>query len=193
MTMLIFTTLESLSPDDQEYMLNVYEQFKRSMFNAAYKYTSNLHTAEDLVQDSLAKLIPKVSKLRELDGCTLSAYVVYTVRNTAKNHLRHQAVKNQYIIQSELEDYCDSVSDAEPTPEELFLISERKANFLLVWDRLSDEDKDILRGKYILELSDKELAKQFNCKSSSIRMKLTRARRRALALLKEGEFFYDEA
>lgn len=191
--MLIFSALESLSPDDQEYMLKIYEQFKRLMFNVAYKYTSNPHMAEDLVQDSLAKLIPRVSKLRELDGCALSAYVVYTVRNTAKNYLRHQAVESQYIIQSELEDYCDSVCDTDPTPEELLLISERKEDFFRVWDRLSDEDKDILRGKYILELSDKELAKQLSCKPGSIRMKLTRARRRALNLLKEVEFTYDEA
>lgn len=46
---------------------------------------------------------------------------------------------------------------------------------------------DIEYRRYILDLTDRELANILKCKSSSIRMKLTRARRKAIKLLSEEE------
>lgn len=51
--------------------------------------------------------------------------------------------------------------------------------------QLSAEDRALLEGKYILGDSDEMLARTLHCKPSSIRMKLTRARRRALKLLEQ--------
>ena len=56
-----------------------------------------------------------------------------------------------------------------------------------LWPRLSEEDRILLEGKYVWGQSDKELAEILHCKPSSIRMKLTRARRRALNNLSEKE------
>ena len=50
---------------------------------------------------------------------------------------------------------------------------------------MSAEDRALLEGKYILGDSDEMLARTLHCKPSSIRMKLTRARRRALKLLEQ--------
>ena len=190
--MLLITALENENSDDQEYMLNLYEQYKRIMFHTAKKFVSDFTTVEDLVQDSLVKLIPKISTMRKLSGCTLSAYIVCTVRNTAKNHLRHQTIENSRIIHVEFEDYDAELTSEELSPEELLFISERMGEFYQILARLPDADQDLLTGKYILELGDVELAKMLNCKPGSIRMMLTRARRRALEMMKEGAFSYDE-
>ena len=42
-------------------------------------------------------------------------------------------------------------------------------------------------------MSDAELAEEFGCSPDSIRMKLTRARRKALEMIKEGGFCFDPA
>lgn len=44
-----------------------------------------------------------------------------------------------------------------------------------------------MEGKYILGYTDAELADMLGCKKSSVRMKLTRARRRAFQLMTEEE------
>ena len=54
-----------------------------------------------------------------------------------------------------------------------------------IWPVLPKETQILLKGKYILGYTDQELACQLKCKPSSIRMKLTRARRAALLLLSE--------
>lgn len=190
--MVFIAAFENEDQKDQDYILDIYEQYKNMMLNTAKKYTSNYWAAEDIVQDSIVKLIPKVSTMRKLSGCTLGAYVVYTVRNTAKNYLRSQDVKNKHTFNIPEEDYDTNFYSLEPSPEELLLTSERVEAFKRIWHELSEEDQLLLMGKYILDLNNDDLAIQIECKSSSIRMKLTRARRRAIKLMNDEEFSYDK-
>ena len=156
-------------PDDKSYMIWLYEEFHRLMFSTARKYTSNQTDCEDIVQNALVGLMQKISKLRQFDRCILTAYIVSTVRNAAINYLRQQALEGEH---------SDSLDEDIPSLEDLSLI---------VWSQLSQEDRFLLEGRYIIGASDKELASTLNCKSDSIRMKLTRARRRAFALVMKFE------
>lgn len=69
--------------------------------------------------------------------------------------------------------------------ETLLILAERRKALLDIWPVLPKETQILLKGKYILGYTDQELACQLKCKPSSIRMKLTRARRAALLLLSE--------
>ena len=51
---------------------------------------------------------------------------------------------------------------------------------------MREEEKQLLYGKYLMDLSDAELAQMLGCKPSSVRMKLTRARRAFVEKLREG-------
>jgi len=62
-----------------------------------------------------------------------------------------------------------------------------------MFDQLSAKDRLLLEGKYFFDYSDNTLAKLLSCKKSSIRMKLTRARRRIVKLIeKEGDDVNDQ-
>lgn len=56
---------------------------------------------------------------------------------------------------------------------------------LHLMEKLSLEDRLLLRGKYIEGKSAQELAEMLGCKPDSIRMKMLRARRRAFHILQE--------
>ena len=71
------------------------------------------------------------------------------------------------------------------TLDDLLLASEAAEQFWAVWLQLSSEDRLLLEGKYLLGQKDEALAAILKCKPSSIRMKRTRARRRAAKLLSE--------
>ena len=143
---------------DEAFILWLYDEFKPIMFATAGKYMNNSSDREDLVQACLLKLIEKVDTLRGKNRNVLCSYIVYTIKNTAINHLKHQSIVNAHTNQ-----------------------------LYKVWDQLSDEDRNLLEGKYILDQTDNQLATQFHCKPSSIRMKLTRARRKALQLIADKE------
>ena len=88
----ICTTVEN--PNDREFMLWLYQEFKKLMFATVRQYVSNPSDCEDIIQDCLVKLIEKIPVLREKKRCIVCSYVVYTVRNTSINYLRRQKVIN---------------------------------------------------------------------------------------------------
>lgn len=174
-------------PSDREYMLWVYREFKNLMYSTAYKYTSNTDVADDVVQDSIINLIKNISTIRPLKRDILASYIVTTIRNVSINTLKAQTHHHENT--TELTD--DILVDALPL-DAIVMLTEHKTQLEKIWPQLPEEDQFLLEGKYILGYSDQELAKIFNCKTNSIRMKLTRARRKALALLiKEGVYHYD--
>lgn len=178
--------------DDQNYMYWVYEKFSRLMFSTALKYVSDKSAAEDLIQDVIIKLITKISTLRKLSRCALSSYIVISVRNASINYLRQQESGRKHMVEEAFDELYSDIRDTSVSPEDMVLFSERKNAFYMVWEMLLEKDRDLLMGKYVLELSDKELAEMCGCKTDSVRMLLTRARRRALAIMKEESFGYDE-
>lgn len=86
-----------------------------------------------------------------------------------------------------------SITDKSPLPEEVALMNERIDEFGKVWMTLPEDTRTLLAGKYILGLSDTELAEQYGCNPNSIRMKLTRARRQALKIFQEGGINFEPA
>ena len=53
-----------------------------------------------------------------------------------------------------------------------------------VWPRLDEDTRWLLEARYILDYSDSELAREMGVKPTSVRMALTRARKKARAMLR---------
>ena len=75
----------------------------------------------------------------------------------------------------------------ETSLDERIIFEEQKDRLMQIWGSLPEEDQLLLEGKYILGYKDTELADMLGCTKDSIRMKLTRARRRAFQLMTEEE------
>ena len=92
--MLAFICALPGEPEDRAFMLDLYEQFERLMFSVARTYGREGDFPEEVVQESLVKLIGKVELLRELSQKSLAAYVAATTRPpmqkmTDRNHLEY--------------------------------------------------------------------------------------------------------
>ena len=181
---------ESAHFDEQAFILNLYKQYRQLMNNIVKKYISDYNVVEDLIQDALVNLIPKTSTLRKLDENALSAYIAVTVKNVIKNYIKREKTINKHRADNEFNECVDIEQRHELTPEEILLINERIGEFNKVFKKLSDLDQDVLMGKYILDLTDQEIGDLTGYKPNSIRMVLTRARRKALEIMKET-FSYD--
>ena len=179
---IIISNLED--PKEREFMARLYEENEGLFFATALKYVSTHYDAEEIVQDSLVKLIKKVNTLQRLERCTLVAYVVYTVRNTAINRLRKQSKERDRKVDF---DELDQEYLLPLTLDELLILAENRRELVALWHELPEVDRLLLDGKYFLELSDAELAQQVGCKTNSVRMKLTRARRTAMKAIADKE------
>lgn len=181
--------------DDQQFILAIYEEYKQLMYQITRNRIESPELREDFIQTALAKLIPKITSLRNLECCTLASYIVRTIRNTIIDHYRKSALERRYFVGEDISAFSDDEIYDEyysDRPVEDAALSKLYAYELkVVLDALSERDQTLLRGKYQLYLTDEELAQQLQCSPSSIRMLLTRARRHALTLLTEKGFQYE--
>ena len=163
--------------EKQEFITGIYYEYERLMFATARRYIDDRTEQEDVVQESLKKLIEKQERLAGLAQAAQAGYVATTVRNTAISILREKTkgkdkILSRYMI---------------PIREEEMIRQEMARQLREGLEHMEPQERALLEGKYILAQSDKELAADFKCKPDSIRMKLTRARRKLLDIMKRSE------
>lgn len=182
MLAIICTMTENQS--DRTFMLELYQEFFRLMFYTARNCHLRQDACEEVVQDSLVKLIQKISLLRQMPKPVLASYIVSTTRNTAFDYSRRQ--RKEEVCVGSLDDEAFAAymeSSISPLDNQLETEELRK-HLSAVLGEISKDDRVLLEGKYILQYPDAALAVMLHCKTSSVRMKLTRARRNALNLMK---------
>ena len=175
-----------LRQSDREFLIQLFRDYERLMFATARRYIPEQSACEDIIQDSLEKLMKRIRVLQSMESCVLAGYIVSTVRNTSFNYLKQCGRARERQCSLEEEQVMECAAEARSLDEQVSL-SELKARLSALWPQLSEEEQILLEGKYILGYTDQELALQVECKPASIRMKLTRARRKALQILREGK------
>ena len=176
--------------DDLQFISDLYERYRPIMYNKAMVYLADPQDVDDLIHDCMEHLIRNISTLRQLNENALTSYIVTTVRNTAINLSKHLEVQSRHIFLTDFEG--DDPADSSIQPEDIVLTAESTSEFMQRFNALPEEDRILLRGKYVQRLKDSELAELFGCAASSIRMKLTRAKRRAISRLSEGDYFSEQ-
>lgn len=188
--MLIFATMIN-DVDDRAFMQEVYQQNERLMYAIALKYASNTQDCEDIVHDTVERLCKNIIKIEGLPNSALRAYVIYAVRNTAINFRKHQATINRHIQQLSDDDLSSEYDQPESIIERIEDLQEKRTSLTTVWMQLTDAEQELLYRKYVLEQTTEELAGIFQCSRDSIRMRLSRVRRKSLRLMK-GDGTNDE-
>ena len=167
------------------FMTDLYRRYSRLMYATARRCVSSGQDCEDIVQDAVESLCKKLHTLMDLPAPALPVYITHTVKNQARNFIRHQAVVQKHIV--EWNGGClDSREAPLPPPETLAELREDASRLYAVWPRLPEQDRELLYRKYVLDQSNEELAEFFRCRKDSIRMRLTRAKRKAISLM-EGD------
>ena len=181
--MLIMALETVQDPDDRSFLTELFRQYHRLMFHETAKYLPDPYSREDVVQAALVKAVEKVDLLKTIDGPKLPAYLVAITRNECISFLRREHVVSAHTAGS-VEELVDHLAESDSV-EELVAALDRRRAIERVWPKLTDLEQMLLSGKYLLGYSDQELAELAGCKKDSVRMLLTRARRRAAALLIE--------
>jgi RNA polymerase sigma-70 factor (ECF subfamily) len=78
--------LKKSQAGDHEAMEKIYELYRRSLFNLAYRHTYNLAVAEDLLQDIFIKIFTNLGNVQ--DEKTFAAWMYRIAVNTCYSFLR---------------------------------------------------------------------------------------------------------
>lgn len=169
---------------DRAFMTQIYLDHERIMYAEMLKMSDNRGIMDDVLQESLIRLIDKIDVLRSLDERKRVNYIITTVRNQMRNY--HRAHKKDSSIS--LDDEENSIRKtlcSEDSLEEVVFQNQRRKKLHDIWPKLSEQTRQLLESKYILGLSNTEIAKDFGVKPESVRMMLTRARKEALSYLQD--------
>lgn len=137
--------------------------------------SSNL--AEDMVQDAMAKMIQNIDTISKLSDPQLVAYGVKTVQSCATDYCRkmisqQKAIEDKGILEGAdedkvWEDYTGLFTEEDPM---LFLGG--------VLAALPPKSRDVLLYKHYFDYSDKKIAELLGIQENSVRMALSRARKK---------------
>lgn len=180
-------------PRDAAFIEALYEKYRGLMFSTAYRYGGE-EDAEVVVNEAILRLARHVDTLRRLNEAALAVYVACTIQSVALNINRRRGTERRHTAERELSELTDL--SAGPGPEEQFLEREARAERLRLLREalaeLKEADREILSEKYFANASDAALAAKYGISESGVRVRVSRARKRARALLERKEGGHDK-
>lgn len=164
--------------DDRAYMTRLFVKYQRLMYRTIYDILGDKWATEDVLQTTLLRLIDHLDTLRRLEPEGLAGYIAAACRHTAYNAVRDSGRHPWLPLDGgpEVPDERQEVEDRVLRRLELDALAQ-------VWPRLDENTRWLLEARYILDYSDGELARELGVKPDSVRMALTRARRKARRLM----------
>lgn len=166
---------------DRTYMEWIFQTYHRLMYHYIMEVLHDSWQADDVMQESVVKLIHKIDVLRRLSESKRRNYIITTVKNTAISYLRRESIRKGIAYDDWAKDCIGTQSEEDP--EALVLRQEEMEALQLIWGDLDERSRYLLSSRYILEQSFEEMARELGVTAGSARMLLTRAKRAALALI----------
>lgn len=156
----------------------LYDRYSSVVFNKCLSFVKNKETAEDLTHDLFVQLFSKIKTFR--GESKFSTWLYSYTYNFCVNYVQRDKYKNNERASDTLEETYGNVEEIDDS-----LIFEIKASKLkLILDKIDPEDKMILLLKYQDDITIKELSVLLEIGESAVKMRLNRAKKKALELYK---------
>ena len=178
--MIPFVILAIEDDDDREFMKAFFLQYERLIRSEIFKFTSEPADIEDIMQTVLVKLIEKVRLLRSMERNPRVNYLITTIKNTSIN----MVCRKRKIDSLDDEDLFEKYQPQAPeSVEEMVFRRDSVSRLSEVWAMLDEKSRFLLRSKYFLGMDQEEIAAALNIKPDSVRMEMSRARKKMRELL----------
>lgn len=180
--------------EDLDFVWTVYQRHKGIIYKTAFVNKTAGMEIDEIVNESILILARNADRLRQLEERPQAVYVAEVVRSVVLMMARKER-RYSYRWGEGLEGHEDA--SAGPGAEEDYIERESRAlrSELLrrAMDELSEDDRALLTLKYMKNVSDRELAALFGLRPGTLRMRLTRARRRVRDIMRRKEAADDGA
>ena len=163
----------------------IYEEYSKQMWYVANEILHDRFLAEDAVHDAFLGIARNFSKIRSFEPKTIRAYVITSARNAALMIERKNRSDNTIDIER-LYEIRDDKATADINRIEMldFAVS--------VINRLPELYREVMYLRFILELSDKEIALQLGKNQNTVSQQISRGRKMFIKIMSEGDRQDDE-
>lgn len=176
MTALYLQMIPDASDDKKSAFEEIYRQYKKRMLYAANAILHDPYESEDAVHKALVGIAKNIDKIKDMDERETFSYVMRAAQNAALSlRKRHREVR-----------------DAEELPEmteaEFFRRLDIRETYEQVVQIIATMDplyRTVLIYYYVEERNTTEIAKLLNCKTETVKKRLSRGRNLLIDLLKK--------
>lgn len=162
---------------DEKAMEEIYDRYKRPLFNLAYRYTFDRVAAEDLLQDIFIKVFTHMKDVQKDE--TFVAWMYRIAVNTCYSFLRRRRSRNGQMI---------ALSEVEGKKEEA-VYDDHEESLAAPLDRALRELPERLRAVFLLHdvqgYKHDEIARMLSVSVGTSKSQLFKARMRIREWLKE--------
>lgn len=141
-------------------------------FRTAYVITGNPAEAEDAAQTGFLKAYHALRADRFRPGAPFRPWLLQIVANEARNR-RSAAARRPALTLSALDDL--PLPDPAPGPEAEAVASDQRRHLIDALNHLREEDRAVITYRYVLELSEAEMAAALGCRRGTVKSRLSRA------------------
>lgn len=166
-------------------IIEFYLNHKKLLYTEAWKYLTLQEDVEDIVYEALARIMGHIETFRALLPREQVQYAKAIVRNLSYIHLKRSS-RFTMVPFEDVDTYL--TVEENQLPESIVSKGIQLEQLRKIWAAIPVGDRLLLEQKYILKWTDQELASILGIQPQSVRMRLTRAKRRVIALLKEQGF-----
>lgn len=140
----------------------LFRKYYPEAIQCALFYLHDLALSEDVVQEVFTKLWEQRDKISEIDN--LHGYLLFSVKNSSLNYLKHQAVVNKFQ-----QDYLYEAEQEEPLSEEYFDAIRRLV------DQLPPKRREVLEMSVVESKSYQEIADALDISVNTVKDHLKKA------------------
>lgn len=162
-------------------IVRIYEMYKNTLYSVAYDVTKNIDDAEDVVNETMAKVLGIINRIgnEEIGTKRCRNLMITIAKNTAIDVLRKK--KRQAMI---IERKKDEISMK--STEDLYLDMENYRFLVECIGKIDEKYRDTLRLRLIHGLSPKEVSSVLNISEAAVNMRVMRGKRLVGEMIKES-------
>ena len=162
----------------------LYQYYERAMYNIAYSILHDKYLGEDVVNETIIKIIKYLPQISDIECHKTKALIVIIVKNTAIDVYRKR--KKQFQQEIELEE-LDEVTGNEELILDQIIADEDYHELLASLKGLKKEYQEIILLKYVYDLSNREISHLMNITEDLVRQHICRARKAVKKLMEKKE------
>jgi len=161
------------------------------LYRLAYRYTGSASDAEDLVQDLLVKLYPRINELQDIEQ--LRPWLARVLYRIFIDNVRRQSRSPVHLV-SALEDSrvnsieLEDVAALDDNPEYQVARTKDAQKLTSAIDQLSEEHRSVIMLHDVEGFTLDEMQTILDCPTGTLKSRLHRARNRLRNLLSDGTF-----
>lgn len=157
----------------------IYNTYHRKMLNIAYVITKNGADAEIALSDALYNIAKAINRIDDSDEKKMKSYLYTIVKNTSRDLLREKASSKEVEFEEAFK------LEIEVDIEKIIEGDEKYIRTLKKIYLLPDIYKNVMKLRYLNDLSLKEISEVLNIPLNTVKIQLFRGAKMLREILKE--------